>query len=103
MIFDHRTAALDPADRALCDFAAKLTLSPGSMGESDVDLLRGHGFTDEAIHIATQVVAYFNYINRIADALGVDPEPWMNPSREAWLARKARWTPTTSQTSTPAE
>lgn len=49
------------------------------MARSDVDALRAHGFDDRAIHDATQVVAYFNYINRIADALDVDLEPEMPP------------------------
>lgn len=75
----------------MCDFAVRLTLSPGSMDEQDLTLLRGEGFSDEAIHIAVQVIAYFNYINRVADALGVDPETWMTPTREQWLATKATW------------
>ena len=41
------------------------------MGLADVEALRLHGLGDEAIHDAIQVVAYFNYINRVADALGV--------------------------------
>jgi len=45
------------------------------MEEADVDALRGAGWSDEEIHDACQVVAYFNFINRIADGLGVDPEP----------------------------
>lgn len=61
-------------DRALCDHAVKLTRDPGSMTETDVRLLRESGLSDPAIHDATQVIAYFNYINRIADGLGVDPE-----------------------------
>ncbi len=91
MILDYRAAPLELADRALCQFAEKLTLEPGSMSQSDVSALRAHGFSDDAIHIATQVIAYFNYINRIADALGVDPEPWMTPTREQWLKSKGKW------------
>ena len=49
------------------------------MGLPDVELLRTHGLDDTAIHDATQVIAYFNYINRIADCLGVDLEPEMRP------------------------
>ena len=45
------------------------------MTESDVEELRRHGLSDRAIHDLTQVVSYFNYINRLADALGIDPEP----------------------------
>lgn len=40
-----------------------------------MDALRAAGFDDTAIHDAAQVIAYFNYINRVADALGVDLEP----------------------------
>ena len=45
------------------------------MGQEDVDELRGHGWSDEAIHDAFQVISYFNYINRIADAVGIEDEP----------------------------
>jgi len=41
---------------------------------ADLDVLRGYGFDDVAIHDATQVIAYFNYITRIANGLGVEPE-----------------------------
>lgn len=53
----------------------KLTHTPHAMVPADLDDLRRCGFDDRAIHDATQVIAYFNYINRIADALGVEPEP----------------------------
>ncbi|MEZ4867974.1 MAG: hypothetical protein R3C14_41990 [Caldilineaceae bacterium] len=43
-----------------------------------MDELRRHGFNDRAIHDATQVIAYFNYINRIADTLGVAPESFVH-------------------------
>jgi uncharacterized peroxidase-related enzyme len=71
---DWRTAALGEADRVLCAFAEKLTREPGAMAAADVAALRAAGFDDAAIHDAAQVVAYFNYINRVADGLGVDPE-----------------------------
>jgi len=47
------------------------------MREADVEALRRSGFDDLSIHDAIQVVAYFNYINRIADAIHVDLEPGM--------------------------
>ena len=90
MIFDYREADLSPADRALCDYAVKLSLTPGAMDERDVERLREHGRTDAAITVATQVIGYFNYINRIADGLGVDPEPWMTLPREEWDRRRRR-------------
>jgi alkylhydroperoxidase family enzyme len=47
------------------------------MSERDLDDLRGHGFDDRAIHDAVQVIGYFNYITRIADALGVEREEFI--------------------------
>jgi alkylhydroperoxidase family enzyme len=65
------------ADAALCAYADKLTTNPALMGQNEVDALRTQGFSDHAIHDATQVISYFNYINRIADALGVDLETFV--------------------------
>jgi uncharacterized peroxidase-related enzyme len=90
LVYDYRSAALGAADRALCDFAVKLTLAPGAMVAADVDALRRHGFDDDAITIATQVIAYFNYINRVADGLGVDDEKGMAPPRAEWHRRRGR-------------
>ncbi len=90
LVVDHREASLPPADRALCDYALKLTLRPGAMGPADLDDLRAHGFSDAEISIATQVVSYFNYINRIADGLGVDPEDWMSPGEDEWRSCKGK-------------
>lgn len=61
------------------------------MSQSNVDRLREVGLSDQQITIATQVVSYFNYINRIADGLGVDWESWMKISIEQWLAEKPIW------------
>ena len=72
---DYTRAALSEVDRALCAYAVKLTRNPSSTSSGDLEGLRRVGLGDEAIHDATQVIAYFNYINRIADGLGVDPEP----------------------------
>ena len=74
---DYRSARLSPADRALCDYAIKLTRTPAAINQSDIDALRSHGLCDRAINDAAQVIAFFNYINRIADGLGVDLEPEM--------------------------
>lgn len=49
------------------------------MTETDIETLREHGFDDQAIHDATQVISYFNYINRIADALHVEQEAFVRP------------------------
>jgi uncharacterized peroxidase-related enzyme len=60
----------------------KLTLTPAAMTEADIEELRGHGFSDEAIHDAVQVAAYFNYINRVCDGLGVDLEDSMDQGKK---------------------
>jgi alkylhydroperoxidase family enzyme len=41
----------------------------------DIEALRGQGWSDTGIHDAIQVIAYFNYINRVADAVGIEDEP----------------------------
>ena len=74
---DWRAARLEPLERALCVYAEKLTREPWAMQRADVEALRAQGLDDVAIHEAIQVIAYFNYINRVADALHVDLEPDM--------------------------
>ena len=70
-------AAADPRLRALLQYSERLTLAPGEVDETHLDTLREAGLDDREIHDAVQVVAYFSYINRIADGLGVDLEPEM--------------------------
>ncbi|MCA9999021.1 MAG: hypothetical protein KDE56_24830 [Anaerolineales bacterium] len=74
-----RLAGLDAANEALCVYAEKLTKTPDAMSPYDLAVLRQHGFDDRAIHDATQVISYFNYINRVADALGVETETFVRP------------------------
>jgi len=68
----------------LCEYADKLTRTPARMTAADLEPLRAAGLTDTDIHDAVQVIAYFNYINRIADALGTDLEPEMPARPEGW-------------------
>ena len=63
----------------MCGYAEKLTLYPTETGKADIEVLRAAGLDDRAIHDATQVIAYFNYINRVADALGVEREAFVRP------------------------
>ena len=76
---DGSGAPLDDRQRALCVWAEKLTRAPGAMRATDLGPLRVAGLDDEAILHLAEVVAYFNFINRIADGLGVDREPFMGP------------------------
>jgi uncharacterized peroxidase-related enzyme len=71
---DYRRAGLNPADRAMLDYAYKLTLTPWEMNPADVKTLREHGFSDRAILDINQITAYYAYVNRIADGLGVPLE-----------------------------
>ncbi len=75
---DYTQADLTPSQRAMLDYAAKLTRAPWDMEEGDVTLLREHGFSDRAILDINQIVAYFAYVNRIADGLGVSLEDFWN-------------------------
>ena len=68
------TAELDDADRAMLRYAVKLTREPSDMTAVDVERLRHAGFDDRAIHDICAVTAYFNFVNRIADGLGVELE-----------------------------
>ncbi|HXV85216.1 MAG TPA: hypothetical protein VD793_00880 [Gemmatimonadales bacterium] len=83
VVRDWRTAPLDSRDHALCGFAARLTHDQQAMTPRDLEALRAHGFDDRAIHDAVQVVGYFNYITRVADALGVEPESFITPWGDA--------------------
>lgn len=60
----------------MLDYTAKLTTTPWAMTQMDVDALRDAGFGDRAILDIAQVVAYYAYVNRIADGLGVALEPY---------------------------
>lgn len=63
---------------AMLDYATKLTKRPADMIESDIEHLRSAGFKDRAILDINQIVAYFAYVNRVADGLGVDLENFWN-------------------------
>jgi uncharacterized peroxidase-related enzyme len=68
---NHREANLDERDRAMLDFAVAMTRAAWKMTPAETDRLRAVGFDDRAILQITLIAAFFNYINRVADALGV--------------------------------
>ena len=88
VLADWRGAPIEPVDAALCAYAEKLTREPAAMTEADLQPLRAAGLGDTAIHNAVQVIAFFNYINRVADAVHVELEP-----RDAALPRRIALTP----------
>ena len=71
---DWRTANLDEKDRAMLSYVEKLTKNPVSVWRDDMDALRAVGFDDTAILQITLIASFFNYINRVADGLGVGRE-----------------------------
>jgi uncharacterized peroxidase-related enzyme len=68
---DYTQAKLNDADRAMLDYAAKLTRHAWKVTPQDVDELRRVGFDDRAILQINLIASWFNYINRVADGLGV--------------------------------
>ena len=68
---DYRTAPITGQERAMCDYVVKLTKDATQCSPADLDGLRAVGFDDEGILQITLIASWFNYINRVADALGV--------------------------------
>jgi alkylhydroperoxidase family enzyme len=66
---------LDDGQRALLDYTRKLAREPQTCEKGDIERIRRAGATDEQIHLAVQVAAYFCYMNRVASGLGVELEP----------------------------
>jgi uncharacterized peroxidase-related enzyme len=79
---DYTRAALSPADRAMLDYAARLTRTPAAVSLDDVQALRRAGFDDRAILDIAQITAYFAFVNRTAEGLGVTLEEFWGQSKE---------------------
>ena len=71
---DYTKAAIGKADRQMLIYAEKLTRSPASITQKDVDSLRQVDFSNVAILDIAQVAAYYAFVNRIASGLGVELE-----------------------------
>ena len=71
---DYRNAELNPADRAMLDYVARLTLTPSKIAEEDVTRLHEVGFGDKAILEINQIAGFFAWCNRTVDGLGVELE-----------------------------
>lgn len=74
MADDYRTAPIGDADRAMLTYVDKLTRTPAAIVADNVEALRKVGFSDAAILDICQVAAYYAFVNRLADGLGVELE-----------------------------
>lgn len=72
---DYREAPLRSVDRAMLDYAAKLTTAPWTMTPEDIQALRDAGFVDRDILDINLITSYFNFVNRLVHGLGVELEP----------------------------
>ena len=68
---DYRRAPVSDADKVMLDYVVKLTKDATQVSREDHHRMRAAGFDDQAILQITLIAAWFNYINRVADALGV--------------------------------
>lgn len=74
-MLDYQEAALEPKLRVLLDFAVRVTVDVHAVNQGSIAGLRAAGWKDEAILEAVEIIGFFNYYNRMADALGIEPEP----------------------------
>jgi len=74
LISDYHKANISDLNKSILEYVEKLTLKPASIRQEDIDKLKQQGCTDRMIHDIVQVTSYFNYINRLADGLGVELE-----------------------------
>lgn len=71
---DYRNVVTDPSDRAMLEYAMQLTRNPSSISAESIQRLRMAGFDERAIHDICAITAYYAFVNRIADGLGVELE-----------------------------
>ncbi len=71
---DYKTAPISETDRTMLDFVAKITQDAIKISPADHDKLHAAGFDDRGILQITLIASWFNYINRVADALGIGRE-----------------------------
>jgi uncharacterized peroxidase-related enzyme len=72
---DFRSAPISGQDRVMLEYVEKVTKDATRVGKDDHEGLRAAGFDDRGILQITLIAAWFNYINRVADALGVARDP----------------------------
>ena len=77
---DYRSAPISEQDKTMLDYVVKVTKDATLCSPADIDKLRSVGFDDKGILQITLIAARFNYINRVADALGVGRDPVTAPA-----------------------
>lgn len=75
MVMNYRAADLSPRQRAMLDFAVKMTTASYTIGEPDRQALRDAGFTDKDIWDIANVAGFYNMTNRVASAVNMQPNP----------------------------
>ena len=73
-----KNSSLSEVQTAMCLFAEKLTLQPGTISKLDIETLTEYALSDKEISEILKIVSYFNYINRVADVLGLEPEKFID-------------------------
>ena len=90
LLADYSQSGLDPEDQAMLGFAVKLTLEPASMERADVVGLRDAGFDDAEILSIVLITGLVNFMNRLAQGLGVDvPQAYLGGVMQ-WLGSPAK-------------
>ena len=82
---DPANAPLEPQDKAMIDFALKLTREPAKVKKDDLDLLQQYGFNEEQVVDIVLITCTFNFMDRLADGLGVE----LDPNMQRLVARNA--------------
>ena len=77
IVADFQAADIDEATKAILEFAVKVTKAAPTVTQADLEHLRSYGLTDEALFAIVEVVGFFNYVNRIADAFGIELDDFL--------------------------
>ncbi|MEM7119108.1 MAG: peroxidase-related enzyme [Chloroflexota bacterium] len=75
IMLDYRRAGLNSRTRAILDYAVKITNEPEACSPADIEQLKSHGFSEEAIFDIIEIASMYNFTNRLASATGMLPNP----------------------------
>ena len=82
ILTDFQAADIDETTKAILEFAVKVTRAATTVTQADLDHLRSYGLTDEALFAIVEIVGFFSYVNRIADAFGVELDDFLEQRRD---------------------